>query len=29
LNLLIPVIKKLDPYLPWPSLSLIGVFEKK
>jgi glycosyltransferase involved in cell wall biosynthesis len=29
LNLLIPVIKKLDPYLPCPSLSLIGVFEKK
>jgi hypothetical protein len=29
LNLLIPMIKKVDPYLPWPSLSLIGVFEKK
>jgi hypothetical protein len=29
LNLLIPTIKKIDPYLPFPSLSLIGVFEKK
>jgi SAM-dependent methyltransferase len=28
LNLLIPVIKKVDRYLPCPSLSLIGVFEK-
>jgi hypothetical protein len=29
LDLLIPVAKKIDQILPWPSLSLIGVFEKK
>ncbi len=28
LNLLVPVIKKVDPYLPFPSLSLIGIFQK-
>lgn len=29
LNLLIPAVKRFDRWLPWPSLSLIGVFEKK
>jgi glycosyltransferase involved in cell wall biosynthesis len=29
LNLLVPFIKRFDPYLPFPSLSLVGVFEKK
>jgi glycosyltransferase involved in cell wall biosynthesis len=29
LDLLIPVAKRLDRWLPWPSLSLIGVFEKR
>jgi SAM-dependent methyltransferase len=29
LNLLTPAVKRFDRWLPWPSLSLIGVFEKK
>jgi glycosyltransferase involved in cell wall biosynthesis len=29
LDLMIPAAKKIDRILPWPSLSLIGVFEKK
>jgi hypothetical protein len=28
-NLLIPAVKKFDRLLPWPSLDLIGAFEKK
>jgi hypothetical protein len=28
LNVLIPLIKRIDTYLPWPPLSLIAVFEK-
>jgi glycosyltransferase involved in cell wall biosynthesis len=28
LNLLIPIVKRVDRWLPWPSLSLIGVFKK-
>jgi len=29
LDLLIPVVKQIDRWLPWPSLSIIGVFKKE
>lgn len=29
LDVFIPIIKRIDPYLPWPPLSLIAVFEKR